>query len=381
MGACNLTGETTGGETKKPPVEEPEDDTIPEGYIAETERGLMFDDAVGAQTYNYCPCVLVDGNTAHVWYCSSVEEAIGGDDHIAYRKGKKVKGVWYWGEKQIVLGAESGTYYSGNICDPDVVKGEFKMKGETYSYLMAVLGCTTKDNSANMFGFKVAKSPEGPWLDVPKISPLYDFYEANPGYVYDGTNFNWGWGQCSLVSVDKKGKVLLFYTGRSLTSQKLEFWDFSDLDNPVGIYETDVRNNGIVDLNGEKDGICNAQFMYDEEKDRFYMLCDMHPFRTDRWPTNLPEATRVYYLDNPTGRELGYVFQYRKLEWKQLFTLDESRTSFPHNHNCCFFRDAYGWKLAGDKLDIAYTMCTTGEDWRVLFTYRIYRYVYDLTEQ
>ena len=355
---------------------------IPEGYVAETAEGLMFDDAAGARTYNYCPCVIVEGDTAHVWYCSSVEEGIGGDDHIAYRSGKRADGVWYWSPKKIVLGAEEGTYYSGNICDPDVVKGEFHMQGETYSYLMAVLGCTTKDNSSNMFGFKAAKSPEGPWIDVPSVSPLYNFYDYYPGYVYNGANeFIWGWGQCSLVSVDKKGKVLLFYTGRSATSQKLECWDFSDLDHPKGLYETEVRNQGVFDLNGAQDSICNAQFMYDEAASRFYMICDVHPFRTDRWPTNLPEASRVYYFDDFSGGEPGEAFLGKNLQWRELFTLNEAATGFPHNHNCCFFRDPYGRKPEGKELEIAYTKCDTGEDWTVLFGYRIYRYTYRLGEQ
>ena len=353
---------------------------IPEGYVAETESGLMFDEeGEFTQIYNYCPCVIVEGNEGHVWYCSSVTQGIGGDDHIAYRHGKKVNGTWYWGPRQIILTYEPNTWYSGNICDPDVIKGEFKYKGETYTWLMTVLGCKTKDNSSNMFGFKVAKSPEGPWIDVPEISPLYDFYDYYPGYKYDGTNFVWGWGQSSLVSMDKKGKVLLFYTGRSATGQKVEYWDFSDLENPKGIYEAEVSNRGIFDLNGkDRDSICNAQFMYDNEKDRFYMICDTHPFSSLEWPTNLPYESRVYYLDNVTGEKQGYVFQYRKAEWKQLFSLNEERTGFPRNHNTCFYRDAYGWKLPGDKLDIAYTMSKTGVDWKVLFTYRIYRYQYQL---
>ena len=353
-------------------------ETVPEGYVAETEAGLMFDEPENAKIYNYCPCVIVDGNDGHVWYCSSVTENIGGDDHIAYRHGKKVNGTWYWGPRQVILTYEPDTWYSGNICDPDVVQGEFHYKGETYGWLMAVLGCTTKDNSANMFGFKVAKNPEGPWIDVPEISPLYDFYEYHPGYVYNGYNFIWGWGQCSLINLDKKGKVMLFYTGRSGTGQKLEYWDFSDLENPKGIYEAEVRNNGVLKLTGETDSICNAQFMYDEEKDRFYMISDTHPFSSEEWPTNLPYSSRIYYLDNVTNRELGYVFQYKKLEWKELFTLDEERTGFARNHNCCFYRDPYGWKLPGDKLEVAYTMSETGADWKVLFTYRIYRYEYQL---
>ena len=204
-------------------------ETVPDGYALERPSGLMFDEPPGVQIYNYCPSIMVDGNQAHVWYCSSVTQGIGGDDHIAYRHGVKVGEQWYWGPRQIILTHEPGTWYSGNICDPDVIKGEFKYHGETYAYLMTFLGCTTKDNSSNMFGFKVSNNPAGPWIDVPEVSPLYDFYAENPGYVYvpSKNNFIWGWGQSSLVSLDKKGKVMLFYTGRSTTAQKYEGWEFS----------------------------------------------------------------------------------------------------------------------------------------------------------
>ncbi|MBQ9482238.1 MAG: hypothetical protein IJU84_08750 [Clostridia bacterium] len=367
MSSCSTENEVN---ATKPP------EGVPDGYVAEGENGLMFDEPEGARIYNYCPSIIVDGDDAYVWYCSSVIENIGGDDHIAYRKGKRVGGVWYWSPREIILGYERNTYYSGNICDPEVIKGEFAYRGETYNYLMAVLGCKTKDNSANMFGFKISKTVDGPWIDVPEISPLYDFYKYYPDYRYNGSNFVWGWGQCSLVSLDKKGKVLLFYTGRSGTGQKLEMWDFSDLENPKGIYETEVRNSGVFDLNGnDKDSICNAQFMYDESKDRFYMVCNTHPYSEIEWPTNVPYKSKVYYLDNPTGKELGYVFQYKKLKWNELFTLEESTTGYQRNHNCCFFRDAYGWKPDGN-IEVAYTMSETGVDWKVLFSYRIHRYVF-----
>ncbi len=351
---------------------------IPEGYVAETDGGLMFGEPEFSNIYNYCPSVMVDGDDGYVWYCSNESSGSAGD-HIAYRRGKNIGGKWYWGEKQIILGPEEGKYYSGNICDPDVVKGEFLYKGETYTYLMAVLGCVTVDNSANMFGFKAAKSPDGPWIDIPELSPLYDFYDFYPGYEYDGVNnFIWGWGQASLVNVDKKGKALLFYTGRSGTGQKVEYWDFSDLANPKGIYEAEVTNKGVTDLNGGKDSICNAQFMYDEQSDRFYMICDTHPFSPFEWPTNLPYSSRIYYMDNATNAETGYVFQNKKNSWTELTTIDEEKTGFPRNHNCCFYRDPYGRKLNGNKLDVAYTMSLTGADWKVLYTYRIYRLEIDL---
>lgn len=350
--------------------------SVPQGYLAERETGLMFDEEGDfVSIYNYCPSVLVEGDNAYVWYCSNESSGAHGD-HIAYRKGVRADGKWYWGEKQIILGPKAESYYSGNICDPDVIKGEFGYKGETYSYLMTVLGCKTVDNSSNMFGFFVAKSPDGPWLDVPEISPLYDFYDYFPDYVYDGaTNFNWGWGQSSLISVDKKGKVLLFYTGRSGTGQKVECWDFSDLEHPVPVYEAEVSNRGIYTTDGKQDSICNAQFMFDGAQNRYYMVCDTHPFSEFEVPTNLPYASNVYYFDVPEGVDFWEAFK-NKITWSLLFSVDYTRTGFPRNHNCCFFRDAYGFIPISEKIDLAYTMSVVGADWKVLYTYRIYHLEY-----
>ena len=350
---------------------------IPEGYKPFLEDGMMFDEEGDFVTiYNYCPCVIVDGEDAYVWYCSNKKSGSHGD-HIAYRRGKYINGELYWGEKQILFGPTEGTYYSGNICDPDVIKGEFKYKGETYNWLMTILGCTTVDNSSNMFGFKVAKSPDGPWIDVPEVSPLYDFYDYFPGYVWDGASqstFNWGWGQSSLISVDQKGKVMLFYTGRSATGQKYEYWDFSDLENPKILYETNVTVKGLTQIDGvTPDNMCNAQFMYDQFNDDMYVVCDVHPFDQFEVPTNLPKLSRVYRLENATkGGEMGAFFANNKNTWQPVMNIDKQLTGFFRNHNCCFFRDPYGWMLNKDKLEIAYTRCLQGADWKVLYSYRIY---------
>lgn len=352
---------------------------IPNGYKAIADDGLMFDEEGDfVSIYNYCPCVIIDGTDAYVWYCSNEKSGAHGD-HIAYRRGKIINGTLYWGEKQILFGPTENTYYSGNICDPDVIKGEFLYKGETYNWLMAVLGCTTVDNSSNMFGFKVAKSPDGPWIDVPEISPLYDFYYCYPDYVYDGvSNFIWGWGQCSLISADKKGKVMLFYTGRSASGQKYEYWDFSDLENVKMLYETSVTAKGLVQSDGvTDDNMCNAQFMYDGFNDQMYVVCDVHPFEQYEIPTNLPNLSRVYSIKNSTdGGEIGAFFKNNKNTWKTVFDINKELTGFPRNHNCCFYRDPYGWMPEEGKLDVCYTMSSLGSDWKVLYTYRIYHTQY-----
>ena len=350
---------------------------IPEGYKPFAEDGMMFDEEGDFVTmYNYCPSVIVDGEDAYVWYCSNKKSGAKHGDHIAYRRGKYINGELYWGEKQILFGPEESTWTSGNVCDPDVIKGEFSYKGETYNWLMTYLGCTTIDNTSNAFGFKVAKSPDGPWIDVPEMSPLYDFYEMFPGYVWDGVSPDiWGWGQSSMISVDKKGKVMLFYTSSVVEGcTKYEYWDFSNLDNPQKLYEMPMHREGIVQRDGiTQDQMTNTQFVYDHFNDDIYVICDVWPFERFEVPTNLPNLSRVYRLDNATeGGDLQDFFTNSDKKWERVLDIDKELTGFFRNHNCCFFRDPYGWMLEDGKLEICYTRCLPGGDWKVLYSFRIY---------
>lgn len=349
---------------------------IPKDYKPEVE-GLCFnEEGEFIQIYNYCPSVIVDGDYAHIYYCSNKDSGVVGD-HIAYREGRRKNGVWYWSPKSLIMGpGEKGEWDSGNVCDPDVIKGEFKYDDHTYQYLMTYLGCTTTDNSSNAFGFAVADNPAGPWIKCSKVGPLYDFYADHPNYVYEeGVNeFIWGWGQSSMISVDKKGKVLLFFTGRSTTGQSVELYDFSDMNNPKLEWHYDMSNKNIVDLNGAQDTICNAQLVYDDNLKCFYMLSDVHPFDANQWPTNLPLETRVTMINDFGSEQIGDCFKNPNALWVNVESLGEDNLGYPRIHNTCFERDPYGHILSTDSVDIFYTMAQLGADWKVLYTYRIHRY-------
>lgn len=349
-------------------------DKAPVGFTAETESGRMFSEGEEyEQFYNYCPSVMVEGDKAHVWYCANETSGVVGDT-ISYRAGLKKNGRMFWDEKQIVLRATEGAWDSANVCDPSVIRGMFGYQGDTYTWLMAYLGCTTTDNSSNTFGFAVANAPEGPWIKIP--DPLYDFYEQNPGYEYDGTNqFIWGIGQTSLVSVDKAGRVLVFFTGNSSTGQRVEQWDLSDMADPKQIWSAEVGNTGVVSRTNEPDTICNADFVYDGHRKNFYMLCDVHPFDDMQWPTNLPLATNLYAVPVDGADETAETFgeALTNARWTRIYSLDELDTGFARNSNTGFFRDPYGWLPQKEGMEIAYTGTPLGADWKVLYTYRIYR--------
>ena len=353
---------------------------IPSNYTAELPNNMCFDEE--QQLYNYAPCVMVDGYEAHIYYCTSmISGKAGADDRIGYRHGLKKNGVWYWGPKTLALDLGEGPddWDRTDVCDPDVVKGEFVYNGETYNYLMAYLGCWTTGNYENAYGFAVSKTPAGPFTRVEGLCPLYDFWELNPDYVYPGhddeTYSRWGWGQCSLISIDQKGMVLVFDTGRSSTGQTTELWDFSNLNEPKMLWSQEMSNKGIADLYGNTDTICNASLVYDQRLQCFYMLSDVHPFDILVTPKNLPTETRITMINDFGSETIGDCFKDENALWSKLGSVSPDVTGFPKNSNTCFERNPYGWMVdpEASSIDVLYSAVPSGASDKWIFSFRIYR--------
>jgi hypothetical protein len=351
---------------------------IPDGYLAEPAGGPIFGEADFVSIYNYCPTFLKDGADLHVWYCSNFASNANGD-HIAYRKGIEKDGVRYWGEKQIVFSpGEQGTWDAANVCDPSVIRGEFGYKGTAYTWLMAYLGCSTYGNYENSVGFAVANAATGPWVRVPEVSPLYDFYTLYPNAANDQNQ--WGTGQPTVLSVDKKGKVLLFYTQNfdpPEWGQMVERWDFSDMEHPARDFSLRLPGKGLAQRDGKQDYITNADFMYDEKTGKLYVGTDVHPFGPD-YPNNIPVVGRVAVTDLWRGDAvLGDTLNSGvTATWKDVFQLSEALTGNKRHSNLGFIRDPYGYMPDSGKIDVTYTASDTlpYEEWRLIYTWRIYAY-------
>ena len=342
----------------------------------------LFGEPSSEKFYNYAPTVIMEGNdTMHIWYCSNKDS---GDitDYIAYRKGSLMSdGLWHFTDKQLVLGPTEGTWDERHTCDPDVVKGEFSYQEESYTYLMAYLGCVTSDNSRNEVGIAVAKKPEGPWIKVNDINPIANYYTSDEY----SEEWAWGYGQPSLVSVDQSGQVLLFYTkGISTgTSTYVERWDLSDLDNPEKLNETMINNTGVVNASGMSDVINNASFAYDETFHRLYVVKEDFPYPEDSisWITG---ANTVLFVQlNDSDEYVGEtLFTSNSYRWQVIQSITYNRTGFFRNHNMCIVTDAYGRIMSPFELPIIYTMSLTDSDeninseisniWRYLGTYRLH---------
>lgn len=377
--AFNNDNSSTGGDN--PPVEEVKETFIPK--VGEVK--MLFDDGTIGETnkYNYCPSYFIEDNIAHVYYCTNKDEG-NVTDYVGYRKGEVVNNkVKYSDNSQYVLThGEMGSWDSRHACDPSVVKGEFKYHGEEYNYLMAYLGCVPSDCTQNETGIAVSKTPDGPWIKcdfkedgVTKINPIVPFSD------FSCNETSWGTGQPSLVSVDKKGRVLLFTTvgATNGTFTNLREYDFSDIDNYKLLRErVSINIDGIRGSTGSASFINNADFGYDEVNKRIIMAKPRQFFGTDgKSPNFIADTIDVYYIDDTEGSEIGDVLFAGKNTtkiWKLIGSVNESLTGFLRNHNTGLVTDEYKRIDSSSPLGVLFTRGDEdrGGQWSYLSTYRLY---------
>ena len=316
--------------------------------------------------YNYCPTVFVENNSKHIYYCSNQIEG-NVTDYVAYRRGTLVDNKMVYTSTEnmsYLLGPTKDTWDSRHTCDPSVIKGEFKLGNETYSYLMAYLGCLTSDSTKNEVGIAYSKSPNGPWIK----------YDKNPIVPYDRENAAWGTGQPSLVSVDKKGTVCIFYTvgNKYATYSEVREYDLSDLNNPILKRTKKLPLYGLI---GDA-VINNADFAYDEENKKILMIKGRLPNGSDgKTPNFIADKLDVYYLDDSESKnKFDEVFKGNNAkDWIKLGTIDSSLTGFPRNHNSCFVTDAYGSLVEQDRIETCFSVSEYSDSiWGYLSTYRLY---------
>ena len=359
--------------------------TLTDGSLTEYYDGVsftdeLFGDPITENFYNYCPSIMMEGNdTMHIWYCTNKETGKV-TDYIGYRKGTLHKnGTWSFSEKMIALSPTADTFDSVHTCDPSVIKGEFKYKGESYTYLMAYLGVKKYDCTCNEVGLAVSNSPSGPFV---KYEGAFCNYYESSDYGSDGGNF-WGYGQPSLVSVDKKGQVLLFYTkGVKLgTFTCCEKWDLSNLDNPILLNEAKLADGGAIEV------LNNADFTYDPITNRIYCVKEDHVnggYPTDGGVNWIPGTNSIYYMSLSKNDDQLFDSLFKSFSWAKVGTINESMTGYPRNHNSGILTDEYGWLIDYKDIPIVYTMSeyatdypdwNKGGQWPALHTYRLHGFV------
>lgn len=294
----------------------------------------LFPDGDGM--YNYCPSpVLTDGESMTVFFCANTLPGLVIDDIYA-RKGRLENGCWHFGERFRVLEPSRLGWDCIHVCDPDVIKGDFRYKGERYEWLMVYLGCDIHYCYHNQIGIAFAKDIEGPYVK----------YNGNPIVGYDET-FHWGAGQASLLSLDGGGKFRMVYSqtvhdyARHI-QETHTFWrdfDLSDADRPVIGEEVLLHGGGLSNRDGEGNvPVCNPAIVWDRERDLYYMTREGTPF--DR--TASPDFIAPYTGISVISRE---DFERNEGGWMTVYNVDEKDTGFSRNHNAGLPKDAYGWYM------------------------------------
>jgi hypothetical protein len=338
---------------------------------------MLFGKSLTQNFYNYCPCLRLEGDTLHVWYCANKDSG-NITDYIGYRTGKLVNGVYKFSPERLVLGPTKGTWDQRHTCDPSVIKGKFQYHQETYHYLMVYLGCVTDDCTDNETGIAVSKNIAGPWIKYDK-NPLIPFIGS---LDYVGPHIHWGYGQPCVISVDQLGQCIIFYNvGIHETFTRAEHWDLSNLDEPKKLGSVRIRDNGYINLLGVQDVIGNADFAYDKVNNIMYATGDMRVRGTDQ-PTYISNALPILKTSLGGNQTFPMAGLFDKAyTWEPLGVIDEMVSGYPKNHNPGLFADIYGHLCDPRELFVGYTVSALNKQhldregiWQSLHSYRIYGY-------
>jgi hypothetical protein len=236
-----------------------------------------------------------------------------------------------------------------HICDPSVIAGKFRLRAETFRYAMFYLGNDVDACRRNQVGVAFAHELTGPWtrLDRPVI--------AYP------TQTDWGAGQPSAVSLDREGKVLLFYT----TSGNLSAWmcevDLSDADHIPAQRPVAVPIAGLTDIEGRPDGLNNFDVAFDASRSRFWMVREQHPYPKGE-PSFISTHLQLASIDAAALRSDS-----ESAAWRVEGSIGPELTRFPRNHNPALARDAYGGLPSPREIRVVFSSSQAEPDLHGLF--------------
>ena len=287
----------------------------------------------------------------------------------------------------MVLEPTANTWDARHTCDPTVIKGEFKLKGETYNYLMAYLGCTSEDYQKNETGIAVAKNIEGPWVKIDKVNPIVPWYddgdinteEAKYQSMQGSTSIYWGTGMPSLLSVDGKGEVILLYQS-TLRGTGIRRIDLSDLENPVEKYTVSIKHTGLVNSQNGKCNVGIPDFGYDPVTKRLYMV----GVTNERNPADITKTlvnshSVVAYIENLEDMEaVSDALQNATYRWNVVGYVGPNETGWERNHNPGLVKGEYSNICDSSKIQVV--VSTGRNSWanENIFTYRLFGWSFDL---
>lgn len=289
---------------------------------------------IGEHRYSYCPSALrLEDGTVHLYFCGNPNATIMVDNiyHIRINPdGTKTKA------KSVLQPGVAGSWDDHHTCDPSVVEGEFKYNGTTYKYAMFFLS-----NRYNVYYNEVGVAfsndlESDTWVKYPK-QIVTKTWEEDGDQWYSSTGRSWGTGQPSVVSLNKKGKVLLTYTKGDIkgTSVVWSEGDFSDMDNYTLTAPVDVVTSGLKQTNNQtQDYLSNSSFAISPENDKILLMRPVHPHAND-YPNYIASVLEIDYMNlSDFKKNSGF--------WTPLYRLTSNDTGYARNHNCVIQHDTFG---------------------------------------
>lgn len=350
-----------------------EDTTSSGDDVTEIHYGLPV-----AQTGHYIKDadLIQDGATRYLVYTTNIESGEE-DSVIAIRSATFEEGKgWAYGEEHIAV---SGTVdgWDKFIGSASIVKGEFALNGENYSWLLAYNGTDRADNSQSQIGLALAKEPLEQWVKA-STSPIIAF----DGRVYGETSV--GCYAPSLVNMNRENIIRLIYTYADIYGHFEKFVDLNATD--IGaLYKEEARNDvnlisGTVQMptNGSIAGgdaetmFPNGDFMYDSEERKFYVVKDYSPSAGTK--PNYAEKIQLLSIDE---NELYTVEILNGWEALRLWDMiDTPESAYERLYGACIVCDAYGHK-ADEAFEVVYNVCdieAVNADW--MFSQKLLSFEY-----
>ncbi len=329
--------------------------------------------------YRYAPVIMEADGKRYMYYCANWKSGII-KDSIVMRVGTKEQDNWVYGEEiEAIHYGEREDWDGQHVCDPTIIAGDFnystpgEVQQKKYKYALFYLGYPAGEYEKypNQIGVALAEKPEGPWIKINK----------NPLIHADKW---WGVGQSSAASLDKKGKIGLFYTegivDEDIVQTLYQELDLSDANEPV--LKGPIRNvtlRGLIRKDGAQD-FTNAggAFMYAPKKEYFYMIRGKRPF-CDVCPGIISDRLQIYYIPK------DQIFA-NEVEWELFAELNGDINGLPNRKlfDAGFVRDAYGALPNVSKLEALVSASRFGDFCCLFFncldSYRIHKVVYSLNK-
>jgi len=308
--------------------------------------------SAGTGVYEYAPSIVQD-EAAHRYalYCTNTAPYVIRDS-IGLREARLDGATWSWGGEKIVLGPEGDGWDSVHVCDPDMVKGSFTVDGESYAWMMVYLGCDTLDNTHNQVGAAFAENPAGPWHP----------FNGNPIVSASRDGRSWGAGQPSVVSVDRAGRVRLFYTRGDArgTRMVMRSMDFGGTDAVTSGREIRLSTAGLTEADGSPVTLHGGALALGESGSRWWLIRERHPFPADT-PSFIAAEEQVAWT-TAAALETGGT-------WSVSGLVGPALTGAPRNHNGSIAKDAWGRVPDSGPLPVACSVSAAGPGF--LWTYRV----------